>query len=166
MLKTLKEALMLALVAAVLALIFNFVSPKGIALSGTWYDNREKVVLDEPPSYDPTVDSLLTMQDAFGLWKDSTTFIDAREHDEYEEGHIPGAYSLPFEEWDDYWNGVVGHLAKDKKIVCYCGGLDCELSLFAARELKSQGYANAYVFFGGYEKWIAADLPIESDHDN
>jgi len=166
MLKSLKEALILAILAAVLALIFNFLSPNGIALSGTWYDNREKVVLEEPPSYDPTVDSLLTMQDAFALWKDSATFIDAREPDEYAAGHIPGAYCLPFEEWDDYWDGVVDYLAPEKKIVCYCGGLDCELSLFAARELKNLGYPNSYIFFGGYEKWVAAELPIESDHDN
>ena len=48
-----------------------------------------------------------------------------------------------------------------RKIVAYCGGFDCELSLFAARELKSLGYEKSYTFFGGWQKWVDAGLPIE-----
>ncbi|MEE9555281.1 MAG: rhodanese-like domain-containing protein, partial [candidate division Zixibacteria bacterium] len=67
----------------------------------------------------------------------------------------------PFEWWDDYWMDVEPYLTPDDKIVAYCGGLDCELSLFAARELDYLGYQNSYIFFGGWQKWIEAGLPTE-----
>jgi len=161
---TLKETLLLLIVAGLLAVIANAVSPNRVRYVGTWYDNREVTKLDIPPSYDPEVDSLLGMAEAFALWKSEALFIDAREPEEYAEGHIPGAINLPFEHWDDYWDKVEPLLTADTTIVCYCGGLDCELSLFAARELKACGYPNAYTFFGGYNKWIDEGLPIEPKH--
>jgi rhodanese-related sulfurtransferase len=161
--KVVLEAILLTGLAAALAFAVNSVSPKGLSLIGTWYDNRHKVVLDVPPSYSPETDSLLTMQEAFMLWKNGAVFIDTREPDEFAAGHIPGAINLPFEQWDDYWECVGPELTLGSKIVCYCGGLDCELSLFAARELITMGYADAYIFFVGYLKWIEAELPYETE---
>jgi rhodanese-related sulfurtransferase len=160
--KVVLEAMLLAGLAIILAFAVNSVSSKGISLVGTWYDNRHRVELDVPPSYSPETDTLLTMQEAFSMWKDGALFIDTREPDEYAAGHIPGAVNLPFEEWDDYWECVEPHLKPESKIVCYCSGLDCELSLFAARELKTIGYPDAYIFFGGYNKWMDAKMPYET----
>ena len=159
--KTVIEAISLTVLATVLAFGVNSLSPKGISLVGTWYDNRDKIELDEPPSYDATTDTLLTMNQAFNLWQNSGIFIDTREPDEYEEGHIPGALNLPFEQWDDYWYLVEPYLDVDSELILYCGGLDCELSLFAARELQIIGYPNSYIFFGGYHKWVKARMPVE-----
>lgn len=162
MTRTIKEAITLGILAIVLAFAVNTVSPKGISLVGTWYDNREKQELEIPPSYDPQFDSLLTMQEAFMLWKNNATFIDTRDPQAYAEGHIPGAISLPFEEWNDYWEYVKPLINSSDTIVCYCDGFDCELSLFAARELKIEGYPNALTFFGGFHKWVEAKLPRDS----
>ena len=160
----LKESISLSVIAIILAFAVNTISSNGITVQGTWFDNRIQVELDEPLSYDPEFDSLLTMQDAFTLWNDSAAiFIDARDSDEYAEGHIPGAINLPFEEWDDYWEEVEPFIKPEDKIVCYCDGLDCELSLFAARELKAIGYPNSYIFFGGINKWLEHELPLETD---
>ena len=165
--KTLKEAILLFLIALILAFAFNFISPNSIALVGTWYDNRGKVRLEQPPSYDPNYDSLLTMQEAFTLWNDkAAVFIDTREPDEYAEGHIAGAINFPFEEWDDYWWEIEQDIDPSMTIVCYCNGLDCELSLFAAREFKELGYENTYIFFGGYNQWIEAKLTTESNYED
>ena len=163
MTRTIKEAIILGVLAIVLAFAANTVSPKGISLKGTWYDNREKQELEIPPSYDPQTDSLLTMQEAFMLWKNGSIFIDARDPENYDEGHIPGAINLPFEEWDDYWEAVRPQLNPDSTIVCYCDGFDCELSLFAARELKLDGYPKALTFFGGFHKWVNAKLPYDNN---
>ncbi len=166
MIKIVKDATILLLVAVVLAFAANSISPNGISSGGTWYDNRHRIELDIPPSYDPKTDSLLTMQEAFMLWKNQAVFIDTREQFEYNEGHIPNALNLPFEEWDCCWEEVSAELTPDTIIVCYCGGLDCELSLFAARELKAIGYPNTYIFFGGYQKWLEYGLPWESAYEN
>ncbi|MCP4583410.1 MAG: rhodanese-like domain-containing protein [candidate division Zixibacteria bacterium] len=159
--KTVIEAVLLTIVATIVAFAVNAVSPNDIALVGTWYDNRVQVELEVPPSYYEEMDTLLTMHQAFTLWNDGAIFIDTREPYEFEEGHIPGALNLPFEEWDDYWGDIEPLLKTDDEIICYCGGLDCELSLFAARELITIGYPKAYIFFGGIHKWVGADLPLE-----
>lgn len=155
------EAIFLAAAAIVIAFAVNIVSPNGIGLKGSWYDNREKQELEIPPSYDPDMDSLITMQEAFTLWKDGAVFLDTREPYEYDEGHIPGAINLPFDYWDDCWPRIEPQLELSDTIVCYCGGFDCELSLFTARELQIMGFENALIFFGGINKWIEAELPLE-----
>ncbi len=156
------DAVILSLLALALAVIVNAVSPKGIDIIGEWYDNREKNELEIPPSYDAEFDSLISMQEAYLLWKDSAAiFLDTREPYEYDEGHIPGSINFPFDYWDDCWQRVEPLLSKDAVIVCYCGGFDCELSLFTARELKMIGYDNALIFFGGINKWSEAELPLD-----
>ena len=137
MAKTLKDAILIILSALVLAFAVNAISPNGIHIVGVWYDNRHKIELATPPSFDSKVDSLLTMEDAFALWQaKQAIFLDAREPEDYNKGHIPGAYNFPFEEWDQYWESIKTKLTPETRIVCYCGGLDCELSLDMARELK------------------------------
>jgi rhodanese-related sulfurtransferase len=166
MISTIKYAILIILIAVAVAMAVNALSPNGIALKGVWYDNRHKVELAIPPSYDPKVDSLLTMDDAFALWQTKQAiFLDAREPDEFVEGHIPGAVSFPFEEWDQYWSDIQTKITPESRIVCYCGGLDCEASLDMARELKVQGYPNAYIFFGGINKWTELKLPLEASHE-
>jgi rhodanese-related sulfurtransferase len=157
-----KDAIILTLLSAALAFGINAISPNGIPLVGDWYDNRDKVELDIPPSYDASMDTLISLQEAFILWRDSSAvFIDAREPEDYHHGHIPGAINFPFDYWDDCWDRVEPLLSPGDTIVCYCGGFDCELSLFAARELKAIGYPHALIFFGGINKWEAANLPVE-----
>jgi rhodanese-related sulfurtransferase len=159
--RVLTEAIFLTIVAVVIAFAVNSVSPNGIRLRGEWYDNREKTELEIPPSYDSDIDSLLSLQEAFILWQDGAIFLDTREPDEYDEGHIPGAINLPFDYWDDCWPRVEPQLGLIDTIVCYCGGFDCESSLFTARELQITGYNDALIFFGGINKWVEAELPLE-----
>lgn len=166
MINTIKEAITLLILAIIISFGANFISPKGIPFIGTWYDNRSRIEMEKPPSYDPDFDSLLTMEDAFSLWKSGEAiFIDTRESDEYTEGHIPGAINLPFEEWDDYWDEVSAHITPESKIVTYCGGFDCELSVDVARELKVLGYPSTYIFFSGYNKWLKLNLPRETSDE-
>lgn len=134
----------------------------GLPLDSKWLDNRKIIALDKPPSYQPG-DSLISLDEAYSLFLDGQAiFVDARDPAEYGQGHIKGAINLPFEQWDQYWNSVKPELDPKREIVTYCEGLDCELSLFAARELKQQGFPHAYIFFAGWLKWKEAGLPLES----
>lgn len=164
--KTLIDAVLIVILAIIIGIganaARNVASLDGLPLDTPWPDNREKVELEIPPSYDPETDSLLSLEDAYNHYlSGNAIFIDAREEFEYDEGHIRGALNLPFDWWDDYWEDVKPYLDKEKEIVVYCGGLDCELSLFAARDLKSLGYEKSYTFFGGWLKWTEAGLPAE-----
>jgi rhodanese-related sulfurtransferase len=163
--KTLGDAILIliigALIGAAVNTIRNSTPAKGLAWDTPWPDNRQKRELELPPSYQPG-DSLLSLEDAYSFYlRGNAIFIDARESNEYEEGHIKGAINLPFEQWDTYWEAVRPTLDPKKEIVAYCGGLDCELSLFMARELKQLGFEHSFIFFGGWQKWNDASLPIE-----
>ncbi len=65
--------------------------------------------------------------------------IDAREGEEYGEGHIPGALSMPYDEVSSEPERLEQLDAGGKAIAVYCGGGACELSLTLAWDLISAG---------------------------
>ena len=74
--------------------------------------------------------------------------IDAREQDEYDEGHIPGAILIPYGE-------IAGRAEKelhdkDQLILVYCRS--GRRSKIAAEELVKLGYTNVKEF-GGIIDW-------------
>jgi rhodanese-related sulfurtransferase len=168
--KTIRDAILIVIFASALGLAVNAArvagDKGGLALSTPWPDNRKIQVLETPPSYDPAMDSLLSLTDAYNLYlQPGVLFLDAREPEDYRSGHIKGAINFPFEEWDSYWQVIEPRLNKDVEMVAYCGGLDCEASLFLARELRQRGYTKCYTFFGGILKWQEEKLPMEVSHD-
>ena len=88
-------------------------------------------------------------------------FVDAREEDEYLEGHIKGALLMPF----DVASGDPAMLENldtgGRPIVVYCGGGACELSMSLAWELIYAGHERVMVYMGGYGEWEEAGYPIQ-----
>lgn len=64
------------------------------------------------------------------------TLLDVRPKDEYEAAHIPGAISIPFEELAEQ----LASLPASTKIVAYCRGPYCLMSVRAIELLKANGY--------------------------
>jgi rhodanese-related sulfurtransferase len=163
--KTLRNAIIIAIAGSCLGLAVNAArisSGKGLSTKMPWPDNRQIKQLETPPSFQPGTDSLISLEEAYNFFlSGKVIFLDARDPEDYVAGHIKGAINMPFEQWDTYWGSVKPKLDSTAVIVSYCGGLDCELSLFEARELKELGYKNALIFFGGWIKWQDAKLPDE-----
>jgi rhodanese-related sulfurtransferase len=89
-------------------------------------------------------------------------FIDARDSEQYQQGHIPGAYLFNHYHPENYFPSVlpVCQLAQD--IVVYCHGGDCEDSEFAATMLHDAGITNnLFVYSGGISEWSTNGLPVE-----
>lgn len=87
-------------------------------------------------------------------------FVDARSAEEYAEGHIPGATSLPF---DDVYKKPELAKAFDEKglpIIVYCGGGDCDLARTLAYALIEAGHKRVLVFKEGLPGWAAAGLAV------
>jgi len=81
--------------------------------------------------------------------------FDARpKANKYDQGHIPGAVSLPASKFDQ----MTGLLPQDKQalIIFYCGGLTCPLSHKNAFKAEALGYTNVKVFATGYPAWVKA----------
>jgi len=80
---------------------------------------------------------------------DKYTLIDVREQNEWDLGHIKGAYHLPLSHMN---NGDLPDIEKDKNIVIYC--LAGIRSRQAATFLKNAGFTNLTNMSGGYEEWV------------
>ena len=74
--------------------------------------------------------------------------IDAREQDEYDEGHIPGSILIPYGEIADHAEKELPD--KDQLILVYCRS--GRRSKIAAEELVKLGYTNVKEF-GGIIEW-------------
>lgn len=80
-------------------------------------------------------------------------FLDVREEDEWQAGHIDGARHIPLREL----SGRVGELAKGRPIVAVCRS--GSRSAAAVRGLKQLGY-DAENLDGGVTAWTKAGLPL------
>lgn len=89
--------------------------------------------------------------------KGSAVFVDARESDFFEEGHIPGAVNLSV---SGMAKALPAGMPSDKSasLIVYCSGGDCEDSGIVARALLKRGYRDVAVFTGGWEEWSAAGI--------
>lgn len=162
--KSIKPALILILVAVVIGIVYNIVSPQGIALVGSWSKQILEGNIVVPPSYDKNTDSPpISLADAMSLYNSpNTIFLDARTKEDYVKGHIKGALNLYMEEYDTWAPQVLPKVSKDAVVVTYCGGDECELSLFLARNMTADGYKNLKILFGGWEEWVQAGLPTSA----
>lgn len=82
--------------------------------------------------------------------------IDVRESEEYAQGRIPGAVSVPrgFLEMR-----IEEKARRDEPIVLYCAG--GVRSAFAARTLQDMGYTHVASLVGGYARWTDSGKPVE-----
>ena len=96
--------------------------------------------------------------------KDTGTIVllDAREALRFDEGHIPGAVSLPIMVFQERYDQVVPLLEDGKTIVIYCIGIHCTDSALLARELHHKGHQEIFVFKGGIEEWTALGYPVQT----
>ena len=148
--------------ASILALSYNSFSGRGISLKGSWSNRILSDSLIVPYSYQEGDPQAITISEAMMEFQASNTiFLDARSKFDYKQGHIKGALNFPFEEFDDYYPRFSSKLPNDKTIIAYCDGTECELSLFLTRVLREKGYQYLKIFFGGWEEWEKAGLPIE-----
>jgi adenylyltransferase/sulfurtransferase len=85
--------------------------------------------------------------------------LDVREKEEYREGHLDGAISLP----RGFLEIRVEQDVPDKAtpIVAYCAG--GTRSLLAAKQLRDMGYQNVISMAGGYNAWKNAGYPWRQD---
>src|ERR1051326_2482441 len=85
--------------------------------------------------------------------------LDVREKEEYRDGHLEGALSLP----RGFLEIRVEEAVPDHStpIVAYCAG--GTRSRIAARTLRDMGYENVISMSGGFTGWKNAGLPFATD---
>jgi rhodanese-related sulfurtransferase/DNA-binding HxlR family transcriptional regulator len=81
--------------------------------------------------------------------------LDVRPEDEFRQGHLPGALSIPLAQLERR----LAELSADREIVAYCRGPWCVLSFEAVAALRQRGY-RARRLEDGFPEWKVAGLPI------
>jgi rhodanese-related sulfurtransferase len=141
--------------ALLLAVGVNQWRPGGIPLVGDWSADARFA--------DASGHSLvIPLEEARGLFeRDEILFVDARPENQYQEGHLPGALIIPWQEVDRYFMEAAEQLEEEKTLVTYCDGESCDLSHELALFLKDMGFTDVRVLVNGWTVWKQAGLPTE-----
>ncbi|MBH50074.1 MAG: hypothetical protein CMG69_04910 [Candidatus Marinimicrobia bacterium] len=101
----------------------------------------------------------ITTDQALLLYNEGILFVDARDIEEYEEGHIPGALSS--EDFMELTFQIEEVQSKSAPIITYCGGGECAKSEDLAYDLQATGYNQIYIYLGGWMEWENKGFEIE-----
>src|SRR4051795_12553665 len=80
---------------------------------------------------------------------DGAIWVDVREPDEWQEGHLPGAIHVERGNLESRIESVAPDKAQPVVLYCAAGNR----SAFAAKTLEELGYTNAYSLIGGFTDW-------------
>ena len=128
-------------------------------------DNEQTAKTDEPVKEEKELQTFsepkaVTLEQAFKLFENGVAFVDARDEGDFLAGHITNSINIPFDDFDNH-KQKLDQLSKDKPIVIYCAGTDCDLSILLGNLLFDMGYKKIYVFFGGWYDWLDAKYPVD-----
>jgi rhodanese-related sulfurtransferase len=148
-----REAAILLLAAAALGFIYTAATEKGM--------------FAPPPPAAPIVvagivaPAMITREQAQTDFESgSALFIDARHEFDYKLGHIKGAINIPLRMYDKK-KDLLTSVPKNRLLVVYCDGAECNSSIELSTTLAKEGYTDVKIFFGGWRDWSSANLPIE-----
>lgn len=88
---------------------------------------------------------------------ENALFLDAREKEEYQVSHLPGAINIGYDRLN---LKTVKNVDKSRPVVVYCTvGYRSER---AAQKLRKKGFTNVYNLYGSLYAWKLAGLPLEN----
>lgn len=131
------------LAAVALAALWHLAHPGGLAVAQT---------------------SVVAPADGFArvAWKDARPFVesgdwvlvDARDEEQFEALHIPGAVSLPANSYPEMLTFFAEDHGTNKTVVVYCGTESCDISVELALRLRDElGCSDVRILDGGFLAW-------------
>ena len=190
--KVLLEGLVVAVIGAALSFAANEISPLGLKLSRNYFPgnargsspltasgNLSQGSAGASAGAPSSVELLAARLKEQGLGlvdsnqvvqllkdpraeQDLIVFVDARNDDHYQSGHIPGAYQFDHYHPEKYLTAIMPACQRAQQIVVYCAGGECEDSESAAIFLAQAGIPKErlFVYGGGWTEWTNA-MPYE-----
>jgi rhodanese-related sulfurtransferase len=148
--QALLEALLLIVAATVLGAAYTFITKQGFFA---------KVQTVEPVATSNM--EMISLAKAKELFEShNALFVDARHEFDYHEGHIRGAVNVGIKIFDTQLDRL-NKISKGKLLIVYCDGAECNSSIELAVKLMDAGFTNVKIFFGGWQEWNSAKLPVE-----
>ena len=78
--------------------------------------------------------------------------IDARPEKKKKKGTIPSSLNITDGNFENDYKQIMS-LAKDKELIVFCAGYNCEKSPIVAQMLKKNGHTNVKVYSAGEPEW-------------
>jgi rhodanese-related sulfurtransferase len=190
------EALLVAMIGAVVAFAANAISPRGLNLARDYFPNAHVIapLTVAATNGAPTAArsnalspaerlatrfreeglQLADSNQAIKLFHDPrysqglVIFVDARNDEHYQAGHVPGAYQLDHFRPTDYLASALPACQMAEAVIVSCNGGECDDSENTAILLRDAGIPKEklFVYAGGIEEWAANRMPIETGARN
>jgi rhodanese-related sulfurtransferase len=152
-LRLLWQSMLLLFVSTLAGLLVNQFRSNSLALPGDWSAQARMTL--EPGSR-----IRISLEEAKTLFASGKgLFLDARPHSAYLEGHIKGAKSFPWNEFDAYFEPVTASVSESTPVIAYCEAETSDLSKELAEALREMGYPNVRVLVNGWDLWKSHGLP-------
>lgn len=182
------EGLAVALAGALFAFAANALSPRGLRLSSNFFSptttsanaaaetNRPGALGASAATNHQSVVERLAAEglkvagsnEVAQLYQDPrreqelVVFIDSRNDQDYQEGHIPGAYQLDYYRKEKYLPQIIPICQAAQVVVIYCNGGECVDSEYNAQVLSSIVPKDRLVVYaGGMSEWSKNRQPVE-----
>jgi rhodanese-related sulfurtransferase len=78
--------------------------------------------------------------------------IDARPALKYEKGTIPSSLNITDSSFENDYKQIM-NISKDKELIVFCAGFNCEKSPIVAQMLKKNGHKNVKLYSAGEPEW-------------
>ena len=186
--EVLREGLLVLIIGGLVALAANFLSPRGLSLTRDYFPGAQQPPLPAQTNTVPSNTNVLSVAElasaqikAKGLQvadhdlvvqlfrdprrdQELIVFVDARNEQHYQEGHIPGAFLFDHYRQENYLPALLPVFQTAQTIVVYCTGGNCEDSEFAALMLREAGVTKEklFVYPGGITEWQTKGQPLET----
>ncbi len=110
-----------------------------------------------------TLDEVVEMYLGPGYEAGEIIFVDARDEEHFQKEHIIGAVNIDNYNADTMYDDAEAFLLSANTIVIYCGGGDCEDSIFLATYMNNRGVPMGKIrlFEGGMKAWLNDNLEVE-----
>ncbi len=133
-----RQAAVLVLIALVPAALTGWLHPRRPHLPGAEASARE-----------------IAVGDAVALGRARpVVWVDARDAQAFEVGHVPGAVRLTEDAWEQLLPGFIDSWRPGQPVVVYCDSRRCDASRsVAARLARELAIKDVYVLTGGWEAW-------------
>jgi rhodanese-related sulfurtransferase len=154
--RSLFQAIGIMLLSGTIGLAANGFRSDGIP----WVENWQDKILNEQLTGGLPAVSLKEAIEAHE--GDYALFLDARDPDFFTVGHIPGAVNLPVKDFDRVFPIVKKRLLAAPRLITYCDGASCEMSVELTEKLLFAGLERVEIFTGGIQQWKAAGQPVVS----
>jgi rhodanese-related sulfurtransferase len=103
----------------------------------------------------PIPASELVTVDQAKTWGETALWIDARPDEDFARDHVPGAFSLNEDRWNELLPQFLPNWSPDKKVVVYCSAESCNAARDVAKRLRDEAQLKSvFVLNGGWEAWV------------